>query len=376
MTGPAALAGALARLKTWLVQDAFPLWSTAGADRLGGGYHDLLDLKGRPVPGPKRARVQARQAFVFAAAPALGWDGPWEAAMRHGLDYLEQRHRRPDGLYRASVVLPVDRPDDSVDVYDQAFVLFALAAAHRAGEADAQARAEALLGKLHPHPLAGFRELSGEALKANQNMHLFEAFMAWTQVGGGTVWRALADRQAELALTRLIGPETGALSEFFGPGWTPPEDPADRLVEPGHLFEWAWLLLRWSVVAGRAQDLRAALRLIETAERSGVHHVRGVAVNGLDGALAPADLGARLWPQTERLKASLLAAQITGDDGCWAAAENAAATVLRYLETPTPGLWRDRMDASGAFVDEPSPASSLYHIVLAIQELERVVGAA
>ena len=371
----AALTVALARLKTWLIQDAYPLWSTAGADRLGGGYHDQLNLSGRPIPGPKRARIQARQAFVFAAAPGLGWDGPWQACMRAGLDYLEQHHRRADGLYRATINLPVDRPDDSVDLYDQAFVLFALAAAHAAGETAAETMAEHLLGRLHPHALAGFRELEGETLKANQNMHLFEAFMAWSQVSGGTVWRALADRQAELALTRLIDPQTATLSEFFGPGWSAPDDPAQRLVEPGHQFEWAWLLLRWSLVAGRAQDLRAALQLIENAERSGVDTPRGVAMDALDGRLAPTERSARLWPQTERLKANLLAAEITGDAGCWAAAESASATLLRYLDTPTPGLWRDCIDETGAFIEGPVPASSFYHIVLAIQELDRVIAA-
>jgi hypothetical protein len=42
-----------------------------------------------------------------------------------------------------------------------------------------------------------------------------------------------------------------------------------------------------------------------------------------------------------------------------------------FLDVPTPGLWRDKRTASGEFVDEASPASSFYHIVCAIQEIER-----
>jgi mannose/cellobiose epimerase-like protein (N-acyl-D-glucosamine 2-epimerase family) len=34
-----------------------------------------------------------------------------------------------------------------------------------------------------------------------------------------------------------------------------------------------------------------------------------------------------------------------------------------------PGLWHDKMRADGTLVDEPSPASSLYHIVCAINVL-------
>jgi mannose-6-phosphate isomerase len=43
--------------------------------------------------------------------------------------------------------------------------------------------------------------------------------------------------------------------------------------------------------------------------------------------------------------------------------------LLRYLDSPTPGLWYDRIDAEGKVVDEPSPASSFYHLVAAIAEL-------
>jgi mannose-6-phosphate isomerase len=39
-----------------------------------------------------------------------------------------------------------------------------------------------------------------------------------------------------------------------------------------------------------------------------------------------------------------------------------------YLDVDTPGLWRDRSLPGGGFVEEPAPASSLYHIACAIAE--------
>jgi mannose-6-phosphate isomerase len=42
----------------------------------------------------------------------------------------------------------------------------------------------------------------------------------------------------------------------------------------------------------------------------------------------------------------------------------------RYLETPTPGLWRDKLEEDGRFVEEPAPASSFYHLMAAIRQLE------
>jgi mannose-6-phosphate isomerase len=42
---------------------------------------------------------------------------------------------------------------------------------------------------------------------------------------------------------------------------------------------------------------------------------------------------------------------------------------MPYLRTDRPGLFHDRMTADGAFIDEPAPASSLYHLMTAAEEL-------
>jgi mannose/cellobiose epimerase-like protein (N-acyl-D-glucosamine 2-epimerase family) len=101
--------------------------------------------------------------------------------------------------------------------------------------------------------------------------------------------------------------------------------------------------------------------------------------DGLYRALIDADGGvlddtvqdgnARLWPQTERLKASLLALELTGDATHLSIAADAAAGLARYLETDLPGLWLDERLASGRFRATPAPASSFYHLVGAIAGL-------
>src|SRR5471030_3284517 len=98
---------------------------------------------------------------------------------------------------------------------------------------------------------------------------------------------------------------------------------------------------------GEPKALAAALRLIEAGESVGVDPIRGVAMNLLDGDLRPVDRSARLWPQTERLKAALLAGSLTGEARFWTMAERAAAGLTPYLEVPTPGLWRDQLTPDG-----------------------------
>jgi mannose/cellobiose epimerase-like protein (N-acyl-D-glucosamine 2-epimerase family) len=90
---------------------------------------------------------------------------------------------------------------------------------------------------------------------------------------------------------------------------------------------------------------------------------------GCDGSIH--DAKARLWPQTERLKAALLAHEITDDAKFVDIAVEAAGTVIRYLETDIPGLWRDERSAEGSFSAGASPASSFHHLVGAIAELSR-----
>ncbi|HXV00047.1 MAG TPA: AGE family epimerase/isomerase [Caulobacteraceae bacterium] len=352
MSAPADILAAREALVGWLLDRAFPLWWDPGADLAAGGFHDRLDAAGRPMAGPQRARVQARQVFAYRHAGELGWSGPWRAAMTHGLAALEHHFRRPDGLYRSV------RGQDAADLYDQAFVILAHA------QVEGEARALALLERLPRGGAGGFAEFDGDELLANPNMHLFEAALAWVEAGGEGPWREMAADQARLAATRLIDAETGAISEVFGPGWIGPEAPAERRVEPGHQFEWAWLLMRWSLASGDAAALGAALRLIEIAERCGVDPVRNVAINALDGDLEPVDAGTRLWPQTERLRAHLLAGALTDDLACWRLAVKAAEGVWKFLE-PT-GLWRDSLESGDA-----APASSLYHIVGAAWQLDQ-----
>jgi mannose-6-phosphate isomerase len=118
----------------------------------------------------------------------------------------------------------------------------------------------------------------------------------------------------------------------------------------------------------------AALRLIAIGERSGVHNQ--VAVNALLDDFSVHDANARFWPQTERLKAALLAAQLTGEPEYWSFAAAAAASMIPYLETPVAGLWLDVQLPSGELVDSPAPASTFYHLVGGITALDSAVRSA
>jgi mannose-6-phosphate isomerase len=209
-----------------------------------------------------------------------------------------------------------------------------------------------------------------ELLSSNSHMHLLEASLAWSQLDDDPRWRELADELIDLALSSMIDARTGALPEFFSADW---HCQPQWLVDPGHQFEWAWLLLRADSSREDAAIRRAALRLIAIGESHGVHRKRRATITALGSDFTVRDPHARLWSQCERLKAACSALVLTGSAQYEAMAAEAAETLMTYLETPVRGLWRDRLDARGTFIEEPAPASSLYHLVSAILELDVLV---
>jgi mannose/cellobiose epimerase-like protein (N-acyl-D-glucosamine 2-epimerase family)/glycosyltransferase involved in cell wall biosynthesis len=358
-----------AALRRWLMDVALPLWWEVGADRERGGFHEAIELDGKPFARPHRARSIARMAFSYCEAGRLGWDGPWRAAAGHALDYFRTHFLTPEGTAASVVDLDGCVGNTPFDLYDQAFALLAFASGHRAFGAAAGWRtpAETLRNALEhgfAHPLGGFYEDRDHRLpqRANPHMHLLEAALAWLAIDADPAWRRLADAVAQLCLAKFIDPESGALREFFAADWAPTAGLEGRLCEPGHHYEWAFLLDRWAKLTGRAKPAEVS-RLIAFADAHGLDPQRGVVINAVltDGSLH--DPVARLWGQSERARAYAVDGRPAGDIAA------AIRGLQRFLATPTPGLWFDQLTADDRFVMEPARATSLYHIVVAVAEL-------
>ena len=101
----------------------------------------------------------------------------------------------------------------------------------------------------------------------------------------------------------------------------------------------------------------------------GIDARRGVAVNAVLTDGTTRDATARLWPQTERLKAAVARFRRLAADSELNHAVAAAEGLSQYLAVPVNGLWRDKLRPDGTWVDEMAPGSSLYHISCAYREL-------
>ncbi len=364
--------------RAWLFEAALPLWWHEGFDRSSGVFHERIGLDGRAVASlPRRSRVQARQTFVYAMAGRLGWPGPWEEAVRAGVAVLTSKCIGPDG---APVLLLA--PDGSVadartDLYDAAFLIFALAHASMAlRDGGAAAReGERVLRWVQSHwsnEHGGYDE--GELVaplprRQNPHMHMLEALLALHEATGKPAFADEARVLGQLFERRFAA--GGVLREYFGATWEAAPGDEGRVTEPGHQFEWCWLLHQLQRRAGH--DALAAARAVR------LHgEVYGVAEDGtvLDEVWAeggPKTRSSRLWPYTERLKAALACFERGGSTRDAACAAQAYDGLMGYCRgLPVAGTWRDRKRPDGGFVEEASPASSFYHITLALSELMRV----
>lgn len=371
-------------LSDWLFSEALPTWYAFGIDRANGGFHEVVGLRCEITPAARRVRVTARQIFSFALAGRLGWSGPWKRAVDDGLDYFLDKCLLPNGAVRMVTEADGSPKDDTFCLYDQAFALFALAAA--ASVLDDRSAVEAAAIKLrtllltdYRNPLAGFEEASPRSLplKANPHMHTFEACLAWEAVGGDAVWTKLANEIAELSLGKMIDRRNGWLKEYFDGDWNLSDGVAGHICEPGHQFEWAWLLTRWGTSRNRPDAVAAARRLVDHGETDGLNVAQDVAIMELTDEGVIRDGTARLWSQTERIKGNLVLSETADDpavrDWHLERVVRAAKALQRFFEVDTRGLWRDRMNPDGSFRIEAAPASTFYHIICAIDELRSFV---
>ena len=358
--------------RQWLFESAAPLWAERGRSKKGL-FAENLTIKGEPTNAPRRILVQSRQVFSFCEVGRLGWRGDWYTPVATTIDYLLAHGRRDDGFYIHKFDSDGHVLEAEAFLYDHAFLLLALAHAGRALKRDdlfkEAHRLTDLIEVKWRHPKGGF--LNGDVDPGrrlqNPHMHMLEAFNALHACSGEARWKTLAEEMAGLSRKHFIDRVSGALLEYFTDDLLTLPGVDGRLVEPGHCFEWTWLFERLAEENPEWVDLSD--RLTDFARRFGIDASRGVAINEVQTDGAMHDPTARLWPQTERLKAALARRRRTNSPEESDEAARAYSGLKLYLATPTPGTWRDKLQSNGAWVDEPSPASSFYHITCALSEL-------
>ncbi|WP_400771079.1 AGE family epimerase/isomerase [Methylosinus sporium] len=360
-------------VRAWLKEKALPLWASNGWDERTSSFVERLSLTGAPLlETPRRAMVQARQIYTYSVAHRTGWfaEGA-ELVARAGATMIE-RYYEADGArgWAFSVARDGAIVDGRRDLYTHAFILLALAKAYETTRDSIYiALADSTLSFLDRDMASqhgGYVETlpaSDSPRRQNSHMHLFEALLSLFDATKRSAYLERAIAVRDIFFSRFVQAEESILVEFFDEIWRPLDGPHFPF-EPGHHFEWIWLLEQNEELRHFDQTSTVA-RLWETALRSGV---------GADGRIyaratvgGAADRSTRLWFYAEAAKAAhVMRSKYRRCDGPMAS-DFLDAMRARFLEPATSGSWIDEFDAYGFAKVDFAPASSLYHICCAIR---------
>lgn len=385
------------------IQHTLDFYRPRCIDQNGGLFHFYLG-DGRIYDAQTRHLVSSTR-FVFNFAMAWRRYGREDdrAALRHGLKFLREAHRNAETGGYAWVLHSKDGKVEVADgtnhCYGLAFVLLAYSHALMAGEEMARpwiAEVVALMERRFWEPEHGLYadEASSDWSTLypyrgqNANMHACEAFLAAWEATGELGFLERARLLAENITTRQAALANGLVWEHYRQDWSVDWDynRHDKSnifrpwgYQPGHLTEWAKLLLilaregeplGWD---GRAWRARAR-QLTELAWSRSWDEQHGGLVYGFDPEGQWCDDDKYFWVQAETLATlGLLACGPDARPQDWLRYEQLWRYCWQHFVDHQHGAWwrilsRDNQRAT----DEKSPAGKTdYHTMGACYELIR-----
>lgn len=268
-------------------------------DPEGGFFHCFKD-DGTIYDRHTRLLVSScRFVFNYAMAYRNRGDAHFKDKVIHGLDYLISKHRQPNGSY----IWQFNKhgiEDGRIMAYGHAFVMVATANAVHAGIEEAADMLDDIWHFMEQHfwdpnhgayadeysaGMAGLNPYRGQ----NANMHSCEGCIAAYKATGNERYLTRAEALAQKFTVELPKQTQGLIWEHYTQDWQPDfeyhkDKPNDLFkpwgIQPGHLVEWARLLLQLDEL--RAQDwyLPRAIELFNAAIEHGTDHELGGLVYG------------------------------------------------------------------------------------------------
>ncbi|MDI2091172.1 AGE family epimerase/isomerase [Commensalibacter oyaizuii] len=362
----------------WLFSYAFPYWGSIGCDGTDSnpylwGVHEQLKIDGTPdLPGYKRLRVQARQLYSFTQAALFGWTTGNIIAER--IYRFMQNAYQGEGWWAKTLTREGKILDHTADLYDLAFIIFSLSWYGKlSGNATPihQARQTVQwIERYMAYPKGGYKNtypLTQGLRQQNPHMHLLEAILALYDTTQSEQDLVMAHKLIHLFKTRFFNQQMGVLEEYYTENWSPPSNNIFINVEPGHQYEWIWLLAEYERLTGIAHPVEMK-QMYDFNERYSVDQQTGLVADKIrrDGTLV--DKSARLWVQTEAIRATSL----MHDEKSYQHLSKILHNLLyRYFQYCPKGTWQDQLTHCYHYNNTKIPTSSLYHIVSGYVQLHQ-----
>lgn len=340
-----------------------PLWRGPGFNTtLKLPYEAVSAEDHQPLPIERyRAMACARQLFVFSQAGDAAHAHVLFDSLMH--TFQDTRH----GGWFYSVDAQGAPLNTTKDLYTHAFVVFACAEyARRSGNRDALNVVHRTSALIQSHFAAaddlfnaaydaGFTTVTATPIQ-NPLMHLTEAWLAAREATRDRAFDTALSRLAGAIARRFVHAPTGCIAEL-------PIGADDNRLEPGHQFEWFWLVKQAGALFEASGLEKALTRAFSFAQKYGVDENTGGICASLDEAGRIKDATQRIWAQTEYLRA--LASH---DDPA------ARAALPRQIERfqqrfLRPQGWFECKTPAGEVARAEMPSTTPYHLATAYQAL-------
>jgi mannose/cellobiose epimerase-like protein (N-acyl-D-glucosamine 2-epimerase family) len=377
-------------INAWFRAVLLPFWLDASWDRRYGGFVERLDRHGRVAPlGYKRVRLQGRQIYVFAQAAVDGLLPEAAEAAKSGVEFvIRNAWNREEGGWVFKLSIDGRQQLDEVrHLYCQAFVLFGFAWYMRCAK-DPEVlgwidKTLAFIDTRMTHPSGGYWNMWTSSAERtylprlqNPHMHLLEALLVLAETTRIDEYLNRARKLVWLLRNRLCPPPHQRVGEYFDELWGLQAGPDGSRHEPGHQFEWIWILHQYRQLSGDTSIEQIVEPLLEYTLKHGVDRADNAlfaVYDEIDAEGMPLVASKRLWPQTEMLKALLAAYEWSGERKYRTAAVSTLKMILQtYLRGGEP-LFDEHYDRFGHRIVDDVPVSSLYHLYLALSEAARVL---
>jgi mannose-6-phosphate isomerase len=369
---------------TYVMRDMAHLWAGAGWNDAGAHSHERLRPDLAPAAlGYRRGMAVGRQMFFFSHAWRLTGEALF-AERAHALyaDLTTRFWDERNGGWFFSLDGDGAPADTTKDLYAHAFAMFGLAhygAIFGNVEAfDWASRTNDVVERLHLSQGWNARTASRDwmpldtALEQNPHMHLFEAYLSLHAATGDSCYRADAERIVALYTDRLCSPDKTKVIEFFDSNGVPLPDKGRR-IEPGHSYEWYWLLNEYAEGAHHPVAKEIAAPLMAWAGRYGVDGRHGGIYSYVDPDGAILDDRKRVWAATECIKAHTVPAREAATPDAYAALSDWIAYVMK-THFAGAGRWHEYVRRDLHPDSDFMPSSTPYHFAMAALEVDRVLG--
>ena len=383
------LVDSLTQCRRYLFEQLLSKWRTHGLHATLGYSHESLNHDWN-INSLDRLRLltQCRQLYTFSHAYLFTQDKQWREPLDGLFEFIVRHYYiKPDAESEKRWIFSLNDQlqikDTQSDCYALAFVLLSFSYYFKATGNQTALR---LIDETHQFlqskmrsPAGGFLECypdNGAMRRQNPHMHLLEGYLAAFEVNPIPAFKQQIKELLDLFTGCFFDPKQACLLEFFNDDWSPHDREGHR-VEPGHHFEWIWLLHQADQLFPDECYLKIAEALWHTACESGFDPLGGI-YNQIDARSHQViDAEKRIWPITEYLKALCVHA---ADDP---QTEQKVIGILDFVFSHylnRDGSWHEYLDANNQPKDHPLPGTSSYHIFLGLIEVlnwaDRTAGAA